>query len=123
MLRDLYGYTQEVIAHTLEITQKTYSRLENDEIQLTPDRTTKLANLYGISRLDLYRFLETDEKVIIQKIADTNHGAFTANGSVVQHQGITNQEREILFQQLAQNQLIIQQLMQENEKLKAGFSL
>lgn len=117
-MRDLHGYSQESVAYALNINQKTYSRLERDEIEFTTDRAAQLADYYQIGKLELYKFLDTDEKVFIQKIAETNHGAFIANGSVVQHQSFTEVERNILFEQIKQQQEIIKHLMKEVERLK-----
>lgn len=118
ILRDLHGYSQESVAHALNINQKTYSRLENDEIQFTTERASQLAEYYNMGNLELYKFLETDEKVFIEKIADTN-GVYNTNGSVVQNQGLTEVERTILFDQLKQQQKIIEHLMEEIKILKS----
>jgi hypothetical protein len=63
-----------------------------------------------MNKLDLYKLLATDESVFIQKIADVN-GAYTTNGSVVQNQGFTEVERAILFEQIKQQQKVIDHLL------------
>ncbi len=118
ILRHLHDLSQENVADLIGISQKAYSRLENDEAALTIGIADKIAATYKMSKSELLKFLETDDRVFIQKIADINHGAFTANGSVVQHQGLNDKEREILFKQLEQQQAVINQLLQELSKLK-----
>ncbi|NJL14751.1 MAG: helix-turn-helix transcriptional regulator [Microscillaceae bacterium] len=117
ILRNLHDYTQESVAFQLGISQKTYSRLEKDESPLDTALIDCVAQLYKISKLVLFRFFETDEKVFIQKIAETN-GVYNANGSVVQHQGFTEAERSVLFEQIKQQQQVIQHLMSELNKLQ-----
>jgi DNA-binding XRE family transcriptional regulator len=44
ILRNLHDYSQESVAHTLNISQKAYSRLENDQVKLNDERTSQLAD-------------------------------------------------------------------------------
>lgn len=48
-LRTKYGYTQDKIAKYLHVNQKTYSRYERGEHEMTPDTLSKLATLYDTS--------------------------------------------------------------------------
>ncbi|TAF64829.1 MAG: XRE family transcriptional regulator [Cytophagales bacterium] len=122
LLRNLHGYSQEVIANELNITQKTYSRLENDEMQLTTERTTRLAQFYEIDELEFHRFLEIDEKEIIRKIIKNNQIASISGNPVVQNQDFTEKEREILFEQIKCLNTIIQELREENKRLKEIYN-
>ena len=45
-LRTKYGYTQEKVAKYLHVDQKTYSRYELGQHEMTPDTLGKLATLY-----------------------------------------------------------------------------
>ena len=48
-LRTKYGYTQEKVAKYLHVDQKTYSRYELCQHEMTPDTLGKLATLYDTS--------------------------------------------------------------------------
>lgn len=48
-LRTKYGYTQEKVAKYLHVDQKTYSRYELGQHEMTPDTLGKLATLYDTS--------------------------------------------------------------------------
>lgn len=68
--RLLKGYSQEVMADKLNITQSTYSRIENDEHKLTVDILKQIAEVLGITISDI----TSNEPIIIQNHA-SNHGA------------------------------------------------
>ncbi|MDK7376119.1 MULTISPECIES: helix-turn-helix transcriptional regulator [Weeksella] len=46
-LRLSKNYTQEFIAQELDITQKTYSKIENGQVCLSQDKMIKLSKLYN----------------------------------------------------------------------------
>lgn len=48
-LRKKHGYTQERVANYLHCNQKTYSRYERGDHEMTPDILDKIATLYDTS--------------------------------------------------------------------------
>jgi len=53
------GYSQEYMAEFLNISQKTYSHLENEKIKINLGRLSKIAAIFDIS---LVQIIEYDEK-------------------------------------------------------------
>lgn len=47
--REAEGYTQTYIAKILGINQKTYSKYENEKLEISYKDLIKLADLYGVS--------------------------------------------------------------------------
>jgi transcriptional regulator with XRE-family HTH domain len=58
------GYSQEYVAEIIQVSQKTYSNMENDKSAVTIENIKKLIDLYHIdlSSFDFTLFL-TDEKL------------------------------------------------------------
>lgn len=52
-LREFCGYSQEIVAERLGITQAAYSRLENGRTRLNYERIEQIAALYGLAHVDL----------------------------------------------------------------------
>ncbi|MBK8502552.1 MAG: helix-turn-helix transcriptional regulator [Saprospiraceae bacterium] len=52
--RIVRGYSQEYVAHQLDISQKAYSKIERGETKLTIDRLLKLSRIMEIPRAALY---------------------------------------------------------------------
>lgn len=69
-LRLLRGYSQEHMAHELDITQTSYSRIETDKQNLTATLLERLAEILGVSVPDI----TSNEPLIIQNNA-SNYGA------------------------------------------------
>jgi transcriptional regulator with XRE-family HTH domain len=47
-VREMKNYTQEFMAGQLNISQNTYSRIENETVKLTTDRLQKIANALDV---------------------------------------------------------------------------
>lgn len=55
-LRELKGYSQEVLAAELGITKRAYSKLERGDTQLTVTRLYEISNILGMSPRDVLGF-------------------------------------------------------------------
>lgn len=74
-------YSQEEVADSLGISQKTYSNMENDKSQISLETITKLVDLYKIdvTKIDFSKFI-SDGKLLEVK---ENHSHDTSNGIVI----------------------------------------
>jgi transcriptional regulator with XRE-family HTH domain len=75
-LRMEKGYKQEYLADVLEISQKTYSNMENDKSSISIDTLKKIAQEYKIDLLELI----SDDKVIQH---NNSHDSSTFHGGIV----------------------------------------
>jgi transcriptional regulator with XRE-family HTH domain len=74
-IRELRNYTQEFVAHELEMSLSNYSKIERDEIQVTIDRIEKIAKIFQLkSYLDILTF---DEKMFFN--IHNNHNGYIQN--------------------------------------------
>lgn len=96
------NFTQEYLAHELNISQKTYSNFENNKTSPAFFQIEKIAQLLDANLLD---FL-TDDKIIFHQNTENGY-----NNGIVFHQE-TSQK---LFEQY---ELRIKQLEEENNFLK-----
>jgi transcriptional regulator with XRE-family HTH domain len=112
-LRMEKGYKQEYLAEVLEISQKTYSNMENDKSSISLDTLKKIAQEYKIELIDLIK----DDKVIIQN--NSFNDTSTSNGIVVNH------SEELIIQlkeRIADKDKIIENLNKRVEVLEKRFS-
>lgn len=75
-LRVNKGYSQECMAETLQISQKTYSNMENDKSSISIENLKKIAEEFNVDLLELL----SDGKVIVQY--NTANDSSTFNGVV-----------------------------------------
>lgn len=75
-LRVNKGYSQESMAETLQISQKTYSNMENDKSSISIENLKKIAEEFNVDLLELL----SDGKVIVQY--NTANDSSTFNGVV-----------------------------------------
>lgn len=85
-VRERKGFSQEYMANSLEISQASYARLENEDTKITVERLYKIAEILDTSIID---FFDVD-KISIQT-QNNNEGAF-GNGSYIQNLHIENKE-------------------------------
>ena len=71
-LRMEKGYKQEYMAEVLNISQKTYSNMENDKSSISIDTLKKIAEEYKIDLMELI----SDDKVIIQNNSSRENSTF-----------------------------------------------
>jgi transcriptional regulator with XRE-family HTH domain len=93
-IRELRNFSQNYIADQLGITQATYSKIENDEIDINISRLNQISKTLGVRVEDIFAF---DEKFIFQNFSDTS----TANGILIQN-GISTEEKKLYESQLQQ---------------------
>ncbi len=55
-IRALKGYTQDYMAAKLEVSQRAYSKLENNETKLNWDRLTEISKILEIEPVELVSF-------------------------------------------------------------------
>jgi len=55
-IREIKNYSQSYMATELDVCTKTYSRLETGETELSVSRLEKIAKLFDMSLIDLYKF-------------------------------------------------------------------
>lgn len=55
-IRELKGYSQDYMADQLQMSQRSYSKLEREEIKLDWDRINAIATIFKIDPIDLISF-------------------------------------------------------------------
>ena len=108
-LRMEKGYKQEYMAEVLNISQKTYSNMENDKSSISIDTLKKIAEEYKIDLMELI----SDDKVIIQN--NSSNDSSTFNGLVVNHLS------EELLNQLKERVNDLKQIIDSKDKLIADL--
>ncbi|MBC7641733.1 MAG: helix-turn-helix transcriptional regulator [Flavobacterium sp.] len=86
-LRMANGYSQEYLAEVLEVSQKTYSNMENDKSSISIDTLKKIAEEYKIDLLDLI----SDDKVNV-------HNNSLNDSSVINGVVNYNSSQELIIQ-------------------------
>jgi transcriptional regulator with XRE-family HTH domain len=104
-LRMEKGYKQEYMADVLEISQKTYSNMENDKSSISIDTLKKIAEEYKIDLIELL----SDDKVIIQH--NNSHESSTFQGGI-----IINHLSEELLNQMKERVTDLKQIIAEKDK-------
>lgn len=99
------GYKQEYIADVLQVSQKTYSNMENDKTSILLDTLKKIAEEYKIDLLDI---LTLDTPIIQNKTAIEN--------SSFQSGFIINQLSEELINQIKERVEDLKQIIVEKDK-------
>lgn len=91
-LRQNKGYSQEYMAESLNISQKTYSNMENEKASISVETLKLLATELEVDILELL----SDGKVIVQY--NTSQDTSTFNGVVNQHasEDIINSYKQII---------------------------
>lgn len=87
-IREKKGFSQEYMAHILNISQASYARLENEETKITVDRLQKIAEILETNIID---FFNTDKFIIHNQNSEGNYGgnAYVQN-LVVENKEATN---------------------------------
>ncbi len=89
-IRELKGFTQEYIAKALEISQRNYSRIEQNEVELTFSKLDKISKILEVTPQQILGF---DEKIIFQHC--TNAFGFNEN-----YYACSEQEKQQYLQQI-----------------------
>lgn len=85
--RLIKGYSQENMAAILDISQKTYSNMENNKSSISIDNLKALAKELEIDIMELL----SDDKVVVQHNSSTDNSTF--QGGI-----IVNQSKELVKQ-------------------------
>ena len=112
-LRMEKGYKQEYMAEVLEISQKTYSNMENDKSSISLDTLKKIAQEYKIDLLELLK----DDKVVIQN--NSSNDTSTFNGVIYNH---SDELIHQLKERIAVKDKTILDLTKRIEQLEKRFS-
>ncbi len=112
-LRMEKGYKQEYMAEVLEISQKTYSNMENDKSSISLDTLKKIAQEYKIDLLELLK----DDKVVIQN--NSSNDTSTFNGVIYNH---SDELIHQLKERIADKDKTILDLTKRIELLEKRFS-
>lgn len=82
-LRELKGYSREYMADVLNITERSYGKLENGESKLTLDRISQIAKELEIDPIKLIQF---DDKFIFDQCDNSNASFF--NSGKIEYSGL-----------------------------------
>ncbi len=85
------GYSQEYLAEVLEVSQKTYSNMENNKSSISIETLKKIAEEYKIDLIELL----SDDKVIVQNNSSRESSTFQS-GIIINHMSeeLLNQMKE-----------------------------
>lgn len=85
------GYSQEYLAEVLEVSQKTYSNMENSKSSISIETLKKIAEEYKIDLIELL----SDDKVIVQNNSSRESSTFQG-GIIINHMSeeLLNQMKE-----------------------------
>lgn len=92
-IREIKGIKQESIAKQLGITTNGYGKIERGESSLNIERLEQIANILGMSALDIMQF---DDRVIF----NINTMSNSAPNGVVNNYSLTTEERELFVAQI-----------------------
>lgn len=73
MIREIRGFSQELMASKLNMAQNTYSRIENNQTKLTAEMLEKISKELGVSPIDI---LSTEPAIVN---FGTVHGTLQGN--------------------------------------------
>lgn len=100
-LRELRNFTQEYMAKNLDLSISGYGKIERDETEVSYQKLEKIAEVLGMKVEDIINFNE-------QIVFNVMHNQ-TGNGYVI-HNGISEQERKLYEQIIAQQKEEIEYL-------------
>ena len=101
------GYKQEYMAEVLEISQKTYSNMENDKSSISLDTLKKIAEEYKIDLIELI----SDDKVVIQN--NDSKDTSTINGIVN-----NNDSQELIIQMKERIEDLKEMIEEKNKRIE-----
>lgn len=104
-LRMENGYSQEYLAEVLEVSQKTYSNMENNKSSISIDTLKKIAAEYKIELIELL----SDDKVIVQNNSSRESSSFQG-GIIINHMS------EELFNQMKERIEELKETLSEKNK-------
>jgi transcriptional regulator with XRE-family HTH domain len=105
-IRQMRGLKQQDVAHQISMSQQAYSRLENDRSKPTYDQLKRITDVLNVSMEDLEKW---DGKSVFYNYG--NH----SNGQINNHKSLSEEERNLYQQLLAQKEY-------ENHSLKGELA-
>jgi transcriptional regulator with XRE-family HTH domain len=104
-LRMEKGYSQEYLAEVLEVSQKTYSNMENNKSSISIETLKKIAEEYKIDLIELL----SDDRVIVQNNSSRESSTFQG-GIIINHMS------EELFNQMKERIEELKETISEKNK-------
>jgi len=104
-IRELKGYSQDYMASQLEISQRQFSRIEKNEVDLNLSRLTEISKLLEVTPSQILGF---DEKFIFQNCEAPSAFAKTHN-----YYAFSEKERELYEKALQDKEEIIALLKEQ----------
>ena len=92
-IREIKGIKQESVAKQLGITTNGYGKIERGESAINIDRLEQIANILGITAMDIMQF---DESIIFNINTISN----SAPNGIVNNYSLSAEERELLMAQI-----------------------
>ncbi len=98
-VRELKGYTQDYMAGKLEMSQRAYSKIENNDIKLDWGRIEDISKILEIEPLDLVSF---DDNLVFNNCSQSGkanviHNNFPAELKKSYEDRIEHLQNEVLF--------------------------
>jgi len=106
-LRELKNYTQEYMAINLQISQNTYSRIENEKVKVSTERLKEIASLLKVSL----------ENLISDQSPSLTFNNNKINEFETQASSLSEGDKDIFLIALKQFDSQIRHLQTENERL------
>ena len=108
-LRELKNYTQEYMATNLQISQNTYSRIENENVKISTDRLKEIASILEVPS----EYLISEDRPLLTFNTSNN----TIERFYGQVETINEEKKETWQQIFKQMENQIKHLQSENERL------
>ncbi|MCR6639849.1 MAG: helix-turn-helix transcriptional regulator [Sporocytophaga sp.] len=112
-VRELKGLKQEYMAEVLGISQPSYSKIETDEVSVSPERLEQIAKVLQVSVQDILAF---DERVFFNI---TNRDQSYGSGYFVQNNSaISENEKKLYEDKIKLLEELVEMQKKEIERLK-----
>ena len=108
-LRELKNYTQEYMATNLQISQNTYSRIENENVKISTDRLKEIASVLEVPS----EYLISEDRPLLTFNTSNN----TIEKFYGQVENVNEEKKETWQQIFKQMENQIKHLQSENERL------
>jgi transcriptional regulator with XRE-family HTH domain len=108
-LREIKNFTQDYMASNLNISQNTYSRIENENIKISTDRLKEIAKLLEVSS----EYLISDDRPLLT-FNTSNNNIEKFYGQVENINEEKKENWQLVFKQMESQ---IKHLQSENERL------
>ena len=108
-LRELKNFTQEYMANQLDISQNSYSRIENENVKVTAERLKQIATLLEVPS----EYLISDDRPLL---------TFNTNNNKIEKfyghvENLSEQQKDFVSNLTKQYESQIKYLQNENERL------